>query len=750
MHAFITGALQMLGPMAAMATGAAAMLLHVSLFLFFGGLGVFLSNTNHAVFNAVFWSVGYYSGFYALIVLMSLLLSFHLWSTFRESMSERLWKIDLSILRWLIEGLGDDDAQEKFFEAFPGFFNSKLVKHLKGGCPKDILNPFWNALNDFFCRTLSSNSPESVKSHRLDIGINAVGVIIRSRASSAPCDILVKGRDQVSPISETGLNQLLTHCTSNHEHISHYAQCMVTKILASVSERDDHWIQFATGAFGLSERDLRDHDDDSVSFSIFIHLFRQSIHYGFYDLDALMAFSKIDIRRTPPGLQHDFCTLWNEVAQEARNQGYYGVPVRVLQRIRHLYTDLHQGTAAAPTAFSASTDHHHRILRSPSSYPLCDIPSHRPDSTARRHITNSHAVPLLSQPGGSSYASPHPPSPGSRAVSQQAEQVNIIVGMPLTSNSTTTSEIGGTSHAPSAMPHTNPVHPSPRPTDLFPTGDMAAVIKYLNSATKLSHSTENNIQQDMGLAALTVGQISSTLPKPVPARASPSAPAPTSHTLILNKSLTTCDAVANSTSGSSLPALSAVGLSTPTTPQQNRVLPLLNGKSLALLGSTASPSLPTGNVTLPRLRARGLVNTGSMCFVNAVLQLLVHSPPFWNMFRELGDLEGQREVRSSETGGGATPLVDATVRFSKEFVLTEKEPPLLQRPPEQAAGGKPKEDEEAKKEDDAGISFEPTYMYDAMKEKRQLKNLLVRSRSLRGALLFLICAGIMFIGRPSA
>ncbi|KAI0268541.1 hypothetical protein BGY98DRAFT_334976 [Russula aff. rugulosa BPL654] len=28
------------------------------------------------------------------------------------------------------------------------------------------------------------------------------------------------------------------------------------------------------------------------------------------------------------------------------------------------------------------------------------------------------------------------------------------------------------------------------------------------------------------------------------------------------------------------------------------------------------------------------------CFANAVLQLLVNSPPFWNLFRELGDLKG--------------------------------------------------------------------------------------------------------------
>jgi ubiquitin carboxyl-terminal hydrolase 10 len=112
-----------------------------------------------------------------------------------------------------------------------------------------------------------------------------------------------------------------------------------------------------------------------------------------------------------------------------------------------------------------------------------------------------------------------------------------------------------------------------------------------------------------------------------------------------------------------------------------------------------------------------------MCFANAVSQLLVHSPLFWNLFRELEYLKGQRGAGGLETVGGATPMVDATMRFFEEFMLKEKE--TLQ----QAAGGKPREDEEAKRGHNVVDSFEPMYMYDAMKETRQLKTLLVRSRA---------------------
>ena len=173
-----------------------------------------------------------------------------------------------------------------------------------------------------------------------------------------------------------------------------------------------------------------------------------------------------------------------------------------------------------------------------------------------------------------------------------------------------------------------------------------------------------------------------------------------------------------------LPALSVISSPVFTSPPFH-VPPFSNEEQLALLRGATFSRL-TGNATPSRLHARGLVNTGSMCFVNAVLQLLVHSPPFWNTFRELGDLKGQRGSAGLETGGGATPLVDAMVRFVEEFVFKDKEPPPMQQPPQQTARGKPKENEEAKRELNSVDSFEPIYMYDAMKEKRQLKDLLVR------------------------
>ena len=106
--------------------------------------------------------------------------------------------------------------------------------------------------------------------------------------------------------------------------------------------------------------------------------------------------------------------------------------------------------------------------------------------------------------------------------------------------------------------------------------------------------------------------------------------------------------------------------------------------------------------------------------MNAALQILVRSPLLCNLFKELGDLKGQHREGGPETDSGATPLLDATARLFEDFMHKEKEPP------QEAAERKPREDEDAKKKHDVIDSFEPMYLYEAMKEKRSLKHLLVR------------------------
>ena len=754
-------------------------LLHLSLFLFFGGLIIFLFHVDREVFTCVVWWIGFFSMVYGLITLLPLIRQdspynsplsvpawflcagiqyvtftvlapityscgwYRIWRRFyvlmvhnrrwmlgsvekkaEEIASEQSSKIDIEILGWTISALGDDDSLEKFIEAIPGFFNSKLVKDLREHLPDDVSSRLLVVLRGFLYRTLSSNSVvDSVKLHRLDISLSALNLIPNFRISSIFTNIFFHHQDQV-PKTVKIWHTLEPWCTSN-SRVAQYAQSIVAKVLWAVQKRDDHWVEAAARVYGLPERDIRDilsYDDDSVSLAILIQAARKAFCSDL-DWDVLRAFTRIDVCNARYGLKHDFCTLWNEMVREAKKQGPYSLPVRILRRIRHHYIALHQGTDALLTAFSPSTHSLDLVVWQPSSYPLCDIVSHRPDAIAHS------CVPVPTQPVHSPDPSPDHSTSGGSNVSREVNEAIIVARPPSPSHPTSggigpiPSGVGDSSQGHAVTSHASRVHTDPCPTDASPRGAVAAALQDTPPTATLSHSMEGTTQRDI-VAPCTEPDIAETLSTasllaPAPAPTPTLVPVPASTPLLI-KSLEPCNAGAASISN---PLLSASSVSIPASLPPFRVPLLPNAESLALLSNT-TPSRSTGNATMPRLRARGLMNTGSMCFANAVMQLLVHSPPFWDLFGELGDLKRQRGAGILD---GGTPLIDATLKFFQEFMFKEKQPP--QEPPQQDAGGKMREDEETKNTFYAVDWFESMYMYDAMKEKRQLKKLLVRFRA---------------------
>ena len=453
-------------------------LLHLSLFLFFGALVVFLFNVDHEVFLCVVWWIGLFTSVYGLITLLPLIrhnspynaplslpawflytgmqyvifkvLSFitssygtyGTWVRYRdlrnhyrdwmlggvekaaeEVASKRSSEIDVRILGWTISALGDDDSLEKFFEAIHGLFDSTLVKDLETHFPETLLNTFWGALDGFMGRTLSSNSvTESVKSHRVLICRDIISMIPRPYFFFT---LNLKSHFDQAPVSIERLQFMAGWFTHLSYNVSDAARFRVGVNLPKVQERDNRWIGLASEVYGLAARHIKHHvamGGDNTLLALLIHVSRQANHsykggmFGFVG-----ALSQIDMCHTLPGLQHDFCTLWNELVQEARIRGDGSTPVLILRLIRHLYITLHQGSDAAPTAFSASTDELDPILFFSSSYLLCDIanhPSHPPDPIAH--------VPLLAQPA-------HPPdvsirysTSGGSTVSRQVQTTSPI------------------------------------------------------------------------------------------------------------------------------------------------------------------------------------------------------------------------------------------------------------------------------------------------------------------------------------
>ena len=233
------------------------LLLHLSVFLFLGGLVIFLFNVDLKVFSSVMWWTGLFSMLYGLITVMPILrhnspyyspLSQPAWSLYagmnhvlfrilaskplrsvfgsrrhfsklkdryhgwmsggvekavEEMVSERSSEIDIRIFDWTIRVLGDDDSLEKFFEAIHGLSSSKLVDYFEGDFPEATLDRFWSALKRFMNRTLSSNSVvESVKTRRIIICRDILSSPLGSR-----CDALSDFLNQ-APVSVVRLQAM--------------------------------------------------------------------------------------------------------------------------------------------------------------------------------------------------------------------------------------------------------------------------------------------------------------------------------------------------------------------------------------------------------------------------------------------------------------------------------------------------------------------------------------------------------------
>ena len=269
-----------------------------------------------------------------------------------ETASKQSSEIDVRILGWTISALGDDESLEKFFESIPGLFNSKLVKNLEREFPMTHLKTFWQALDGLMGRTLSSNSvTESTKSHRSIICNNIINMI--------PCPINSMGDNLDSYFDQALLS--MERCQAiarwfahNDLKVADHARVGVAKSLASMEEHDDAWIAIACDMCGLTEQDLRDnisHGKDNVLLATLIHVTRRAIYYD--ELRLVEALTEFDICHTLPTLQHDFCTLWNKLVQEAKKHGDFSLPIWILRLIRRHYIALHEGTDAAPTSLGS-------------------------------------------------------------------------------------------------------------------------------------------------------------------------------------------------------------------------------------------------------------------------------------------------------------------------------------------------------------------------------------------------------------
>jgi len=415
--------------------------LHLSLFLFAAGLLIYFFNINRAAFYAVVWFIAittvlytsltvlpifdhdfryvtpfsrmvlpvYLGGLYAMVQVFSWIKPFHglsikikdhhddLVNRFSGSIVEGNAKllekaalepsseIDSRILERMLLVLDEDHVLETFFDAVPGFCGSELVQPFDS----QVRTKLQQSLDGFLDRTFSSHLvPESVRNDRFITCLEAAHSALGSfGASQILGNFFHRNKDEVLKSVELG-HSLISWGHSIDDSINPIVRWIVACIIAHAQDRGDRWTKLVKEAFDVPDRVIRDYvtHGDSMLLAILIHVAREALLVDYLEGGILESFSQIDIRNTLVGLQHDFCALWNEIVQEARNDVFDSTPTQILTGIRHLFITLHQGTDAAPNQFSAffgSIDDFDPILCWPPSYPSCDIPGHHPDSAAQ-------------------------------------------------------------------------------------------------------------------------------------------------------------------------------------------------------------------------------------------------------------------------------------------------------------------------------------------------------------------------------
>jgi hypothetical protein len=311
-------------------------LLHISLFLFFAGLSVFLFGVNMTIFRAVIAWVGLCVILYAWLTFLPI---FHKNSPYTSPLSgpvsfcvtgiryalfrllERFAHLDASILRfyraselvadqrdnffshslrktaegfasrmdslidfrslkWTFDSLDEDNELETFFEGVPGFCNSRAVANPQEGFIRPNETLLSLALIGLMDRTLTSNLvPEFVKHRRVIICTK----VMEATTLLGPWYTLrrVLLDDWHGFLKSVEFGAFVLGLKDIPPITAFYAKCVVAVIISTVQERDERWVQLVLGQLKVSMPVVRGYlapaHRDSVPLATLIHVSRQTM-----------------------------------------------------------------------------------------------------------------------------------------------------------------------------------------------------------------------------------------------------------------------------------------------------------------------------------------------------------------------------------------------------------------------------------------------------------------------------------------
>jgi hypothetical protein len=303
--------------------------------------------------------------------------------------------LDVGVVSWLLNSLGQDQDLEQFLAGLPGFYRSKRVED-----PAQILrvlntDRIPKAIIAFMDRSLSSELVSGVaEQKRIRVALKAMAAdpyLLERTFHHALFSIdsaIFKSLDFVL---------LADQCTNDDiPDICFLAKCIVAIAISrldSDSFSDNRWSGIVQRGLNWSESELSEHgreERDSIKLRNLVQIARE-LHSAHPDYDdpsfrtifhnTLCAVRQLKVENASQELRREFCVLWNQLVVSMqdvrRDPALRSNAMRILSLTRTLYVPLHEGTDSRCFAFLASTDELDPTPQKSSYYPLCALSTHR-------------------------------------------------------------------------------------------------------------------------------------------------------------------------------------------------------------------------------------------------------------------------------------------------------------------------------------------------------------------------------------
>ena len=318
-------------------------MLHLSLFLFFAGLAVFLWNVNLTIFKFVMSWVGLCTALYGCITFIPIFchdspyhtpLSLPVWYftqgmrylTFRalewitpyfrdyvsglryrgyrfrylvkrygkvlsrgmqkmaeESAFNSTPEIDTRAFMWTFDCLDEDHELERFFAGLPGFRGSKMVKDPLPDLTEEQQEKLLDALIGLSDRTSSSDLlPEPIKIRRTVICQKALGPEDISPENIERALYRIVSGDHYGLVKSADIVPFVRGWDSGKDKGNTITiQTIVSSIIARSQRRDNVWFAMAADEIGIPESVLRSHatHGNDLPLAILIHVICQEFHH---------------------------------------------------------------------------------------------------------------------------------------------------------------------------------------------------------------------------------------------------------------------------------------------------------------------------------------------------------------------------------------------------------------------------------------------------------------------------------------